>query len=205
MAGFYKDFYWITPKGEVIRPKDEEFHYELILSHPEVFGYKDKEEALKFKNSHGGDADSLRIPAIAQGFIRIRMRGGGLCIIQVVKFNEEIRKILRDFIIKEDVFQNLTVELKNVDAKVLLTGKILDLLKEDDIPSYDKNTYPPPRDTEEGRKEKRKLFESINFDDTEKYKHFAKGNFTFHKNVATVEKYDDIDLTQAQFSDIVML
>ena len=39
----------------------------------------------------------------------------------------------------------------------------------------------------------------------EKFKHFAKGNFTFHKNVATVEKYDDIDISNAEFSDIVML
>lgn len=205
MAGYYKDFYWITPKGEIVRPKTEEFHYELILNNPTLFGYKNTEEALKFKNSHGGDADALRIPAIAQGFIRVRMRSGGLCIIQVVKFDENVRNIIRNFIKTEDIFQTLTVELKNVDAKVITVGKILDFLKEDDIPSYDKNSFPPPRDTEEGREEKRKIFESINFDDTEKYKHFAKGNFTFHKNIATIEKYDDIDISNAEFSDIVML
>ena len=121
------------------------------------------------------------------------------------KTPEEVRNILRKFILSEDIFQNLTVELKNVDSKVVAVGKILDFLKEDDIPSYDKNSFPPPRDTEEGRAEKRKVFESINFNDMEKYKHFAKGNFTFHKNVATVEKYDDIDISNAEFSDIVML
>ena len=204
MAGYYKDFYWITPKGEIVKPKTEEFHYELIMNNPTIFGYKNTEEALKYKNSHGGDVDALRIPAIAQGFIRVRMRSGGLCIIQVVKFDEEIRNIIRNFIKTEDIFQNLTVELKNVDAKVIAVGKILDFLKEEDIPSYDKNSYPPPRDTEEGRAEKRKIFEDINFNDIEKYKHFAKGNFTFHKNIATVEKYDDVDLSSANFSDIVM-
>ena len=164
MAGYYKDFYWITPKGEIVRPKTEEFHYELILNNPTLFGYKNTEEALKFKNSHGGDADALRIPAIAQGFIRVRMRRGGLCIIQVVKFDEEVRNIIRNFIKTEDIFQTLTVELKNVDAKVVAVGKILDFLKEDDIPSYDKNSFPPPRDTEDGREDKRKIFESINWD-----------------------------------------
>lgn len=205
MANYYKDFYWITPDGKVLRPKDEEFHYEIILSNPKIFGYKNKEEALKFKDTHGGDADALRIPAIAQGFVRIRMRGGGLCIIQTVKFDEHIRKILKNFFKKEDVFKNLTYELKNVGAEIVLSGRIVDFFDEKDIPSYDKNSFPAPRDTKEGREEARKALIGVNFDDTQKYKQLALGNFEFKKNIATVKEFADIDLNEVKFSDIVVL
>lgn len=200
----HADFYWISPKGEVIRPSGEPFHADLIIARPTLFGYKNKEEAIKFKNEHGGDNDALRMPAIATGYVRIRFRNDTM-IIQLVEFNSTVKEHIRNFVRSEKVYMNVYFQMKNVAGDIVHTGRVIDFLNEDDIPNDSKRDPFPPRDTEEGRTKKREELVGIHFDDKSKYEYLAKGNFVFNNNVATVKEFADIDLKNITFSNIVTL
>lgn len=196
----YKDFYWITPEGKIMRPKTEEFHYEIILSNPKVFGYKDKAEAIKFYEERGGDADALRIPAICSGFIRVRSRPGGLWLFQMVKYGEQERINIKKFLKKEGLEWFLTYNIMKVDREVPLSGKLVDFFEEKEIPDYDKNEFPPPRNTEEGRKKGREELKKISFDDSAKYKHLLVGKFKMQGNNAMNVK-EDVDISKLTFGE----
>lgn len=196
----YKDFYWITPEGTIMRPKTEEFHYEIILSNPTVFGYKDRDEAIKFYEERGGDADALRIPAICSGFIRVRSRPGGLWLFQMVKCGDNERKNIKKFLETEGLEWFLTYNVMKVDREIPMSGRLVDFFEENEIPSYDKNDFPPPRNTEEGRKKFREELKNVKFDDSEKYKHLLVGKFKFAKNVAEKVK-DDVDISKLTFGE----
>lgn len=136
----YKDFYWILTDGRIIRPKQETLHCELVITHYKRFGFTRKQDAQDIYERSGRDEDSLRVPALNAGHLRLRnhARHNAGWTLQCLRFSNTQLAHVQNCLRKEKVDLFLPVTLKNALGTARYTGFWVDFVPETQLNRSDR-------------------------------------------------------------------